>query len=35
VAVTLVRRYRVRRALQGRIAARLAAVAGPPSVPRA
>ena len=35
VAVTLIRRRRVRRALQGRIAARLAALAGPPSVPRA
>jgi hypothetical protein len=33
VAVTLIRRRRVRRALQARIAARLAALAGPPSVP--
>ena len=35
VAVTLIRRRRVRRALQVRIAARLAGLAGPPSVPRA
>jgi hypothetical protein len=35
LAVTLVRRRRVRRALEARIAARLAVLAGPPSVPRA
>ena len=35
VVATLIRRRRVRRALEGRIAARLAVLAGPPSVPRA
>jgi hypothetical protein len=35
LAVTLIRRRRVRRVLQARIEARMAALGGPPSVPRA
>jgi hypothetical protein len=35
LAVTLIRRRQVRRALEARIAARLALLAGPSSVPRA